>query len=115
MNVTSMPSPHTPSVMILVKYVQQTLLSHHGSSSQLCCALITHCQCVVASLCLTQGYTSSSSTANSGTMFRSFARNASVASRLIAQRRKEQQLQPLKSLEQLMAQLEVRNRVVSAA
>jgi hypothetical protein len=55
-----------------------------------------------------QGYTSSSSTGHSGTMFRCLGRSATVANRLRAQRVKEQQKAPFRSQAQLLAQLEVR-------
>uniref|UniRef100_A0A383WC16 Alpha-type protein kinase domain-containing protein n=1 Tax=Tetradesmus obliquus TaxID=3088 RepID=A0A383WC16_TETOB len=53
-----------------------------------------------------QGYTSSSSTGNSGTMFRCLNRSMTVANRLRAQRVKEQQKAPFRSQTQLLAQLE---------
>jgi hypothetical protein len=54
-----------------------------------------------------QGYTSSSSTGHSGTMFRCLGRSTTVADRLHAQRVREQQSAPFKSQAQLLAQLEV--------
>lgn len=69
----------------------------------MCCAVV--CRVICGVLC-PQGYTSSSST-RSGTICRTSTRFSSILGRLEVQRQLEQQPGPSRSLQDLLAQLEV--------